>query len=91
MGALVHDGYGHALVYGIVDAAGPWLVVGAVVAGIAAARGRWETLVGALAVVAIGTGAAYAGPAGVWGILALGGFAGLLVVAAVRFTSLRRP
>ena len=89
MGALSHDGFGDALVYGIVDAAGPWLVVGAAVAGIAAARGRWETLIGALVVVGIGTGAAYAGPEGVWGILALGGFTSLLVVAAVRFASLR--
>jgi hypothetical protein len=90
MGALLHDGFGHPLVYGVIDAAGPWLVVGAAVAGMAAARGRWETLIGALVVVGIGTGAAYAGPAGVWGVLALGGCVGLLVVAAVRFASLHR-
>lgn len=90
MGALRHDGFDAGLVYGIVDAAGPWLVVGAAVAGIAAAQGKRETLIGALVVVCIGTGAAFAGPAGVWGILALGGFAGLLVVAAVRFTHLHR-
>ncbi len=89
MGALSHDGFDHALVYGVFDAAAPWLVVGAAVAGLAAARENWGTFAGALLAVAIGTGAAFAGPANVWGVLALCGSLALVVLAVFRFASLR--
>src|SRR2546425_4196517 len=38
MGALRYDGFSHAIVYGILPAAGPLIVVGAAMAGYAAAR-----------------------------------------------------
>lgn len=72
-GALYHVGASHAIVYGVFPAAAPLLVLGAAVAGMAAAREDWRTLGGAIAVVALGTGSAFAGPAGVWGIIAAGG------------------
>lgn len=72
-GALYHVGASHAIVYGVFPAAAPLLVLGAAVAGMAAAREDWRTLGAAIAVVALGTGSAFAGPAGVWGIIAIGG------------------
>src|ERR1017187_4801743 len=72
-GALYHVGASHAIVYGVFPAAAPQLVLGAAVAGMAAAREDWWTLGGAIAVIALGTGSAFAGPAGVWGVIAVGG------------------
>ena len=67
MGALLYDGFSHAIVYGIVPAAGPLIVVGAAAAGDAAAREDWQVLGFAIALVAVGAGSAFAGPSGVWG------------------------
>jgi hypothetical protein len=72
-GALYHDGASHAIVYGVFPAAGQLLVLGAAAAAMAAAREDWRTLGLAIAVVALGTGSAFAGPAAVWGIIAVGG------------------
>ena len=72
-GALQHDGASHAIVYGVVLAAAPLLVLGAAAAALAAAREDWRTLGLAIAVVALGTGSAFAGPTGVWGVIAVGG------------------
>jgi hypothetical protein len=73
-GALNYDGASHAIVYGVFPAAGQLLVIGSAAAAVAAAREDWPTLCLAIAVVALGTGSAFAGPAGVWGIIAVGGF-----------------
>ncbi len=72
-GALKYDGASQAIVYGVFPAAAPLLVIGAALAAMAAAREDWRTLGVAIAVVALGTGSAFAGPAGVWGIIAIGG------------------
>jgi hypothetical protein len=72
-GALYHDGASHAVVYGVFPAAAPLLVVGAALGGVAAAREDWRQLGVAITVVALGTGSAFAGPAGVWGVIAVGG------------------
>ena len=40
-GALHADGFGSNLVYGVFDAAGPWLVVGTGMAALAAGREQW--------------------------------------------------
>ena len=72
-GALAYDGASHAIVYGVFPAAGQLLVIGSAAAAMAAAREDWPTLGVAIAVVALGTGSAFAGPAGVWGIIAVGG------------------
>lgn len=71
--ALRFDGASPAIVYGVFPAAGQLLVIGAAVATMAAAREGWRTLGIAIAVVALGTGSAFAGPARVWGIIAVGG------------------
>lgn len=89
-GALKANGFDSAIVYGVFDAAGPWLVVGAAMAGLAAGRSQWTTMAGALTVVVIGTAAAFFGPAGSWGVLGVAGFIGLLVLAVVQYVRLRR-
>jgi hypothetical protein len=91
LGALQHDGFNHAVVYGVVDAAGPWIVAGAVLGGLAAAREDWWKLAGGIALVAAGTGAAFAGPSGVWGVLAVAGCVLLLAQGGLRLMWNHRP
>jgi hypothetical protein len=74
-GALHYDGASKAIVYGVFPAAGQPLVLGVAVAAMAATQEDWRKLSVAIAVVALGTGGAFAGPAGVWGVMALGGCA----------------
>jgi hypothetical protein len=90
MGALHYDGFSNAIVYGVFDAAGPWVVLGAAVAGSAAARENWVLFGTAVAIIAIGAASAFAGPIGVWGILALAGCIGLIAKAVVGTILLRR-
>jgi hypothetical protein len=81
-GALLHAGASHGIVYGIWPAAAPLIVVGGAAAAYSVGREQSPVL-GALA-VALGSGAAFAGPAGVWGVIAVGGCALLVVYAATR-------
>jgi hypothetical protein len=89
MGALLHDGASHAIVYGIVPAAAPLIVVGAALAGDAGAREDWPVLSLAIALIAVGAGSAFAGPAGVWGVAGVGCCAAL-VCRAIAQVWLRR-
>jgi hypothetical protein len=84
MGALLHDGFSRAIVYGVVPAAGPLIVVGAAAAGYAAAREDWQVLGLAIALVAVGAGSAFAGPAGVWGVAGVGCSVALVCRAIVQ-------
>jgi hypothetical protein len=87
LGALAHDGFSNAAVYGVVDAAAPWLVAGSVLGGIAAAqRDRWK-MAGGAALVMTGTAAAFFGPINVWGVLAVAGFALLVAQGVLRLTT----
>jgi hypothetical protein len=88
-GALLHDGASHAIVYGIVPAAGPLIIVGAAAAGHAGAREDWRLLSLAIAVVAVGAGSAFAGPAAVW-LVAGVGLCAVLVCRAIAQVWLRR-
>jgi len=72
MGALVHAGAGNSIAYGVYPAAVPLIVVGGALAGFLAARADWPAFAAALAVVCVGAGAAFAGPAGAWGVAGLG-------------------
>ena len=89
MGALRYDGFSYAIVYGILPAAGPLIVVGAAMAGYAAAREDWQMLGVTVALVAIGAGSAFAGPSGVWGVAGVG-LCALLVCRAIAQVWLRR-
>ena len=90
-GALHADGFGSNLVYGVFDAAGPWLVVGTAMAALAAGREQWGRMASGLAVVVIGTTAAFFGPAGCWAVLAVAGCSLLLVLAVVQYVGFHRP
>src|SRR5438270_3531970 len=89
MGALRYDGFSTAIVYGIVPAVGPLIVVGAAAAGYAAAREDWQVLGFAIALIAVGAGSAFAGPSGVWGVAGVG-LCALLVCSAIAKVRLRR-
>lgn len=91
LGALKYDGFSNAIVYGVVDAAGPWLVAGAVLTAIGAAREDWWRIIPGLAVMAVGTTAAFFGPSNVWGLLALFGFVGCIARFAAGMYWLRQP
>jgi hypothetical protein len=62
VGALKYDGFSHGIVYGVADAAGPWLMYGAVLGAYGAAREDWWKVAGGVALIAAGAGAAFAGP-----------------------------
>lgn len=89
-GALKADGFSNAIVYGVFDAAAPWLVVGAAFAAFSAGRERWGEMAQGITVLVIGTAAAFFGPAGVWGVLGVAGFVGLLVLGVSQYIRLRR-
>jgi hypothetical protein len=87
MGALKFDGFSQAVVYGVFDAAAPWLVAGAVLAGLAAAREDWWKLAGGLSLVVVAAAAAFAGPINVWGTLAVCGCLLLIAQSVIRYTT----
>src|ERR1700737_3095898 len=89
MGALRYDGFSTAIVYGILPAAGPLIVVGAAAAGYAAAREEWQMLALAVAVIAVGAGSAFAGPSGVWAVAGVG-IGAVVVCRAIAQVWLRR-
>jgi hypothetical protein len=65
-GAMKHYGASHAIVYGIIPAAAPLIIVGSTVLGIAASKGDWRQFGAALVVVIAGIVAAFVGPSGAW-------------------------
>jgi hypothetical protein len=65
-GALKHDHAGNAIVYGVIPAAAPLIIVGTTVLGIAASKADWPQFGAALAVVTGGVVAAFVGPSGAW-------------------------
>ena len=65
-GALKHYGAGNALVYGVIPAAAPLIIVGTTALGIAASKADWPQFGAALTVVIGGAVAAFAGPSGAW-------------------------
>jgi hypothetical protein len=78
LGALHHDGFSPGVVYGVVDASGPWIVAGAVLVAWGAAKEDWWKLGGGTGVVIAGTASAFFGPSNCWGILAIAGSIGFV-------------
>jgi hypothetical protein len=83
-GALHHAGAAKAIVYGIWPAAGPLIIVGSAAAAYEAGRDRAASAALAVAAVALGSLACFAGPRAVWGVIAVGLSALLLVGAAAK-------
>jgi hypothetical protein len=65
-GAMKHYGAGDAIVYGVIPAAVPLIIIGTTLVGIAASKEDWPQFYGALVVIAAGITAAFAGPSGAW-------------------------
>jgi hypothetical protein len=65
-GAMKHYGASHAIVYGVVPAAVPLIMIGTTLVGIAVTKEDWPQFGAALVVIIGGIVAAYAGPSGAW-------------------------
>jgi len=65
-GAMEHYHASDAIVYGVIPAAAPLIIVGTTVLGIAASKADWPQFGAALAVVTGGVVAAFVGPSGAW-------------------------
>lgn len=83
-GALANAGVGKGIIYGIFDASAPLIVMGSFGAASAAWREDWPTLGVSLALIPVAAGAGFAGPDGVWGVIAIGGCLASLGHAAAR-------
>lgn len=81
-GAMKHYGASHAIVYGVIPAAGPLIIVGTTVLGIAASKADWPQFGAALAVVTAGLVAAFVGPSGAWLAAGIGVFVAVVGYAA---------
>ena len=65
-GVLHHDGVSDGIVYGIYPLTAQLIAMGAVAAGLQAAREDWPAFGIAIAVMCVATAGAFAGPRGVW-------------------------
>jgi hypothetical protein len=81
-GAMKHYGASNAIVYGVIPAAAPLIIVGTTVLGIAASKADWQQFGAALAVVIAGVVAAFVGPSAAWLAAGIGLFIGVVGYAA---------
>lgn len=88
-GSMKHYGASHAIVYGVIPAAVPLIIVGTTVLGIAASKADWPQFVAALTVVIGGIVAAFVGPSAAWLAAGIGLFVGVAVYAAATGNRLR--
>jgi hypothetical protein len=80
--ALRYHGASDAIVYGVIPAAAPLIVVGTTLLGIAASKADWPQFGAALAVVIAGCVAAFVGPSAAWLAAGIGLFIGVVAYAA---------
>jgi hypothetical protein len=81
-GALKYYGSSNAIVYGVIPAAGPLIIVGTTLAGMAASKADWPQFGAALAVVAGGVVALFVGPINAWLVAGIAVSAGVVGYAA---------
>jgi hypothetical protein len=81
-GALKEYGASAAIVYGVIPAAAPLIIVGTTVAGIAGSKADWPSFGAALAVVAGGVVALFVGPIDAWLVAGISLFVGVVGFAA---------
>lgn len=77
-GALKHYGASHAIVYGIMPAAGPLIIVGTTVVAIGAGKADWPMSGAAMVVVIGGIAAAFSGASASWLVAGIGLFCGVV-------------
>jgi O-antigen/teichoic acid export membrane protein len=83
-GALYHAGASHAIVYGIIPAAAPLVIVGCTVVGIAGSRQDWSLIAVAIAVVGVGIAGLFVSAAASWAVAGTGVFVVALVAAVIK-------
>ncbi len=81
-GAMKNAGASHAIVYGLIPAAAPLIIVGTTVLGIAASKADWPQFGAALTVITGGVVAAFVGPSAAWLAAGIGLGVGVAVYAA---------
>jgi hypothetical protein len=81
-GALRQYGASAAIVYGVIPAAAPLIIVGTTVAGIAGSKSDWPSFGASLAVVAGGVVALFVGPIDAWLVAGISLFVGVVGFAA---------
>jgi hypothetical protein len=81
-GAMKHYGASNAIVYGVIPAAAPLIIVGTTVMGIAGSKADWAQFGAALTAVIGGIVAAFVGPSGAWLVAGIGLFVGVVGYAA---------
>lgn len=81
-GAMKHYGASDAIVYGVIPAAAPLIIVGTTVLGIAASKADRPQFGAALAVVIAGVVAAFVGPSQAWLAAGVGLFIAMVAYAA---------
>ena len=81
-GAMKNAGASHAIVYGLIPAAAPLIIVGTTVLGIAASKADWPQFAAALTVITGGVVAAFVGPSAAWLAAGIGLGIGVAVYAA---------
>ncbi len=81
-GALREYGASAAIVYGVIPAAAPLVIIGTTVLGIAASKSDWPSFGAALAVVAGGVAAFFVGPIDAWLVAGISLFVGVVGYAA---------
>ena len=82
-GAMKHYGASHAIVYGVIPAAAPLIIVGTTVLGVAASNANRPQFITALTVVTGGIVALFVGPSGAWLAAGIGLFIGVVGYAAM--------
>jgi hypothetical protein len=82
-GAMLHYGASHAIVYGVIPAAGPLIIVGTTVLGVAASNANRPQFITALTVVTGGIVALFVGPSGAWLAAGIGLFVAVVGYAAM--------
>jgi hypothetical protein len=82
--ALAHAGAGKNIIYGVFDASGPLVVMGSIGAANCAWREDWTSFGASLGIILVAAGAAFAGPAGSWGVIGIGGCIVCLATGAAR-------
>ncbi len=87
-GALKHYGASHAIVYGVIPAAVPLIILGTTLLGIAGTKADWPQFGSALTAVTAGIVALFVGPSGAWLVAGIGVF--LAVVGYALATAVLR-
>jgi hypothetical protein len=90
-GAMKHYGASQAIVYGVIPAAGPLIIVGTTELGIAASKTDWPQFGAALVAVIAGVIAAFVGPSGAWLAAGIGLFIAVVGYAAATAWHRRTP